>query len=53
MVFYNYDKFFHEGDVDRNPLTEFNSHNTELLDVEGVKEKLLTLEYIRERLNEK
>ena len=49
----NYDKFFHEGDVDRNPLTEFNSHNTELLDVEGVKEKLLTLEYIRERLNEK
>ena len=49
----NYDKFFKEGDVDRNPLTEFNSHNTELLDVEGVKEKLLSLEYIRERLNEK
>ena len=49
----NYDKFFKEGDVDRNPLTEFNSHNTELLDVEGVKEKLLSLAYIRERLNEK
>ena len=49
----NYDKFFHEGDVDRNPLTEFNSHNTQLLDVEGVKEKLLSLAYIRERLNEK
>ena len=49
----NYDKFFKEGDVDRNPLTEFNSHNTELLDVEGVKEKLLSLAYIRERLAEK
>ena len=49
----NYDKFFKEGDVDRNPLTEFNSHNTELLDVEGVKEKLLSLSYIRERLEEK
>ena len=49
----NYDKFFHEGDVDRNPLTEFNSHNTQLLDVEGVKQKLLSLSYIRERLEEK
>ena len=49
----NYDKFFKEGDVERNPLTEFNSHNTQLLDVEGVKEKLLTLSYIRERLAEK
>ena len=49
----NYDKYFKEGDVERNPLTEFNSHNTQLLDVEGVKEKLLTLSYIRERLAEK
>ena len=47
----NYDKFFKEGDVERNPLTEFNSHNTELLDVEGVKQKLLTLEYIRNELD--
>ena len=46
----NYDKYFKDGDVERNTLTEFNSHNTELLDVEGVKEKLLTLEYIREEL---
>ncbi|MBO5439482.1 MAG: polysaccharide biosynthesis protein [Clostridia bacterium] len=46
----NYDKYFKDGDVERNPLTEFNSHNTELLDVEGVKEKLLSLEYIREEL---
>ncbi len=46
----NYDKYFHEGDALRNPLTEFNSHNTELLTVEEVKEKLLTLPYIRKRL---
>jgi len=47
----NYDKYFNDGDTERNTLTEFNSHNTELLDVEGVKEKLLTLEYIRGELD--
>ena len=46
----NYDKYFKDGDTERNPLTEFNSHNTELLNVEQVKEKLLTLEYIRTEL---
>ncbi len=46
----NYDKYFTDGDAERNPLTEFNSNNTELLDVEAVKEKLLTLSYIREEL---
>ena len=46
----NYDKYFKDGDKERNPLTEFNSHNTELLDVEGVKEKLLSLQYIRDEL---
>ena len=46
----NYDKYFKEGNVERNTLTEFNSHNTELLDVEQVKEKLLSLQYIRDEL---
>ena len=46
----NYDNYFTNGDKDRNPLTEFNSNNTELLDVEQVKEKLLKLSYIREEL---
>ena len=46
----NYDKYFNDGDKDRNPLTEFNSNNTELLNVEQVKEKLLSLAYIREEL---
>ena len=46
----NYDKYFRVGDVDRNLLTEFNSDNTELLSVEQVKEKLLSLQYIRDEL---
>ncbi len=46
----NYDKYFKDGDAKRNPLTEFNSNNTELLDVEQVKEKLLSLKYIRDEL---
>ena len=46
----NYDKFFKQGDVGRNVLTEFNSSNTELLDVQQVQEKLLSLSYIREEL---
>ena len=47
----NYDKYFHDGDVNRNTLTEFNSNNTKLLTVEEVKAKLLTLSYIREELD--
>ena len=46
----NYDKYFKDGDVARNTLTEFNSNNTELLNVEQVKEKLLSLAYIRDEL---
>ena len=46
----NYDKYFKTGDTERNPLTEFNSNNTELLNVEQVKEKLLSLSYMRDEL---
>lgn len=47
----NYDKYFSKGDENRNPLTEFNSNNTEFLNIEQVKEKLLALQYIRDELN--
>ena len=47
----NYDKYFKQGDTERNPLTEFNSNNTKLLAVEEVKKKLLTLKYIRDELD--
>ena len=46
----NYDKYFKDGDIQRNTLTEFNSNNTDLLNVEQVKAKLLTLQYIRDEI---
>ena len=46
----NYDKYFTEGDTKRAILTEFNSNNTQILDVRQVKEKLLSLQYIRDEL---
>jgi len=46
----NYAKYFVDGDTERDLLTEFNSNNTELLDLEQVKNKLLSLEYIQEEL---
>ena len=47
----NYDKYMSQGDVERNPLTEFNSNNTKLLNVEQVKEKLMALQYVRDELS--
>lgn len=46
----NYDKYFKVGDTQRNVLTEFNSNNTALLNVEQVQHKLLQLPYIQEEL---
>ena len=46
----NYDIFFIEGDSKRSTLSEFDSNNTELLNVEQVKAKLLELEYIKNEL---
>lgn len=49
----NYDKYFKDGDAKRNVLTEFNSNNTRLLNVEETKAKIASLAYIQERLAEK
>lgn len=46
----NYDKYFKDGNTRRAELSEFNSNNTERLNVEQVKEKLLELSYIREEI---
>ena len=46
----NYDKYFKDGDKERNPLTEFNSNNTQLLTVQETKEKIAALAYIQEEL---
>lgn len=47
----NYDKYFSNGDIKRNILTEFNSNNTKLLTVEETKEKIASLSYIQEELS--
>ncbi len=47
----NYDKYFVEGNQERTKLTEFNSNNTQILNVEEVKEKLLSLKYIRDEIS--
>ena len=46
----NYDKYFSQGDTERNTLTEFNSNNTQLLTVEETKAKIASLAYIQEEL---
>ena len=46
----NYDKFYVEGNTQKNRLTEFDSNNTQLLTVEQVKEKILSIDYIQEEL---
>ncbi len=49
----NYDKYFKEGETQRNTLTEFNSNNTKRLNLEETKVKIASLSYIQERLKEK
>lgn len=48
----NYDKYFKNGDAERNTLTEFNSNNTRLLNKDEIKAKMMELTYIQERLAE-
>lgn len=46
----NYDKYFVDGDQNLASEHEYNSHNTERLNIEQIKEKLLQLDYVREQL---
>ncbi|WP_455543448.1 polysaccharide biosynthesis protein [Intestinibacter sp.] len=46
----NYDKYFIEGDNESLIMEDFNSCNTKILNVEEVKEKLLSLKYIKNEL---
>ena len=48
----NYDKYFKDGDAERNTLTEFNSNNTRRLNLEETKATIAKLAYIQERLAE-
>lgn len=46
----NYDKYFVEGDTKLSSDDEYNSHNTDRLTIEQIKDKLLMLDYVREEL---
>ena len=46
----NYDKYFVKGEEKLSSQKEYNSHNTQILNVEQVKEKLLEVDYIKEEL---
>ncbi len=47
----NYNKYFIEGDQRISQAEEYTSHNTERLDVEGVVQLLLKLDFIKEQLH--
>lgn len=46
----NYDKYFVEGQVMTEAEESYTSHNTTLLDVDGVVEKIMTTDYVKEAL---
>lgn len=46
----NYDKYFLEGNEKFSTEEEYNSHNTKLLTLNEIKEKLMQLDYVREEL---
>ncbi|NQT58247.1 MAG: polysaccharide biosynthesis protein [Bacteroidetes bacterium] len=46
----NYDKYFIEGEQELSTEEEYNSHNTQLLSIEQIKDRLLTLDYVKKEL---
>ncbi|WP_078556025.1 polysaccharide biosynthesis protein [Bacillus alkalicellulosilyticus] len=46
----NYDKYFVEGNRELQQVDDYNSHNTQRLSIEAIKDKLLNLDYIQEEL---
>ena len=44
----NYDKYFTKGNEEVSKVEDYHSHNTRRLDVEGMKELLLRLRFVRE-----
>lgn len=48
----NYANYFSKGEVDMSTIEDYHSHNTEQLDVEGMKELLLKLESIKKDVSQ-
>lgn len=49
----NYNDYFENGDLKKSQLVDYNSHNAVILSVEGIKEKLLNLDYIKKQVASK
>ena len=49
----NYNDYFENGDVKKSQLEDYNSHNAVILSVEGIKEKLLNLDYVKKQISSK
>ena len=43
----NYDKFFEQGEIQISESVDYNSHNTNQLDVDGMKMLLMKLRFMR------
>ena len=48
----NYDKYFVQGKVETQAEESYTSHNTVRLNVDGIVKKLLTADYVQEKLRE-
>nr|WP_330398463.1 hypothetical protein [Anaerocolumna aminovalerica] len=46
----NYDKYYHQGSKILSDYKEYNSNNTERLNIEQIKELLLTIDYVQKEL---
>ena len=47
----NYSKYFSRGEQDISKLTDYTSENTKLLNVNEIKNTLLSLDYIKKELD--
>ena len=46
----NYDKYFNQGQIEKETDEAYTSNNTNLLDVDAVVKKILTTDYVQEQL---
>ena len=47
----NYSSYFSEGEQELSNIEDYNSHNTEQKDIEGIKKLLLKLDFVQQALN--
>ena len=48
----NYSGYFSEGEKELSNIEDYNSHNTEQKDIEGIKQLLLKLDFVKQVLKQ-